>query len=105
MTSIFQSPAISPELELLPISSSQWMLYVFFFRVRPVNVLAEEAAFRPGVFCHSGRSSSPGKGGPFPAWLRTRRVSTRSARLPLSRKYSSVRKAETFSATAALMED
>jgi hypothetical protein len=32
-----------------------------------------------------------------------RKVSGRSARLPLSRKYSSVRKAETFSATATLM--
>jgi hypothetical protein len=41
MTSIFQSAAIWPELEPLPISSSQWMLYVLFFRVRPVNVLAE----------------------------------------------------------------
>src|SRR5947209_14873443 len=49
-------------------------------------------------------SSSPSTGGfPFPARSRMRKVSARSARRPLSRKYSSVRKAETFSATATLI--
>jgi hypothetical protein len=62
------------------------------------------AALRPGFFRHSGGSSSPSTGAfPFPARSRMRKVSERSARLPLSRKYSSVRKAETFSATATLM--
>src|SRR5579864_8295926 len=84
--------------------SNQSMLYVLFFRVRPVNVLAGEATLRPGFFCHSGGSSSPSNGGfPLPARSRIRKVSARSARRPLSRKYSSVRKAETFSATATLI--
>jgi hypothetical protein len=62
------------------------------------------AAFRPGFFRHSGGSPSPSIGGfPCPARARIRRVSARSALRPLSRKYSSVRKAETFSATATLM--
>ena len=62
------------------------------------------AAFRPGFFRCSGGSSSPSIGGfPCPARSRIRRVSARSALRPLSRKYSSVRKAETFSATATLM--
>jgi len=80
------------------------MLCVLFFRLGLVNVLAEEAAFRPGFFCHSGESSSPSKGGfPFPVRSRIRKVLARLARRPLSRKYFSVRKAETIYATAALM--
>jgi hypothetical protein len=61
-------------------------------------------ALRPGFFRHSAGSSSPSTGAfPFPARSRIRKVSERSARLALSRKYSSVRKADTFSATATLM--
>jgi len=53
---------------------------------------------------HRWRQFIPSTGKfPFPAFARMRRVSARFARPPLSRKYASVRKAETFSATATLM--
>jgi hypothetical protein len=62
------------------------------------------ATLRPDFFRHSAGSSSPSTGAfPFPARSRMRKVSERPARPPRSRKYSSVRKAETFSATATLM--
>jgi hypothetical protein len=82
----------------------RYLTAVFFFCPRLRTESRPFAAFRPGFFCHSIGSSSPSIGGlPLPARSRIRRVSARSARRPLSRKYSSVRKAETFSATATLM--
>jgi hypothetical protein len=78
----------------------RYLTAALFFCPRLADSLSF-AAFRPGFFRHSGGSSSPSIGGfPCPARSRIRRVSARSALPPLSRKYSSVRKAETFSATA-----
>jgi integrase len=80
-----------------------YLTTALFFCPRLVESLSF-AAFRPGFFRHSGGSSSPSIGGfPCPARSRIRRVSARSALRPLSWKYSSVRKAEIFSATATLM--
>src|SRR6266851_3768608 len=71
------------------------------------RLLAESLPFAtlwPGFFCLFCGGSSLSIGGfPFPARSRIRKVSARLPRRPLSRKYSSVRKAETFSATATLM--
>jgi hypothetical protein len=77
---------------------------VLFFGTR---LLAESLPFatrRPGLLRDSAGRSSPSTGGlPLPARSTIRKVSARSAPRPLSRRYSSVRKAETFSATATLM--
>src|SRR5260370_25814175 len=85
-------------------SAGGYLPPAFFFSPFLVTKSLRFAAFRLGFFRHSGGSSSPSIGGlPLPARSRIRKVSARSARRPLSRKYSSVRKAETFSATATLM--
>jgi hypothetical protein len=86
-------------LELTP-----YLTAALFFCPRLLTESFPFATFRPGFLCHSCGSASPSTGGfPFPARSRIRKVSARLARRPLSRKYSSVRKAETFSATATLM--
>ena len=93
----------SPEVRHICLATN-YLPEAFVFGPRLWTEFFPSTTLRFGFFPQSAGSSSPCRGGlPLPARPRIRKVSARSDRRALSRKYSSVRKAEIFSATATLM--